>query len=238
MRSKLIAFFDNPFMEFHYRPLQGQVLYIFSCQPQTPVLAETASISHKGGRPERLRHDPVPVFLRSVQLREQPLTAIHDELKILDDRRLIGKNPRRRHVKSNSQPRRLRRCAVRPDHDSSFRFPPGDSVPRSLHNGSSLLSHIVTSCREMPGPGARHDLAMTHRLGRACGPVPQRDLLVDLEPGRKSRQVTGSRWPCARTRLGVDVYLSEERRVGNSDPGFLVVPRPRRRLLMERVVRR
>jgi len=94
MRGKPIALLDNPFMEFHYCPLQWQVLYILSHQPQTPALAETASIGHQSGRPERLGHDPVPVYLRSVQLREEPFTAIHDELKILDDRRLIGENPR------------------------------------------------------------------------------------------------------------------------------------------------
>jgi hypothetical protein len=50
-------------------------------------------------------------------------------------------------------------------------FPPRDFVPRSLHNGNALLSHIVTSCREMLGYGAGHDLAMTHRPRHACGPV-------------------------------------------------------------------
>jgi hypothetical protein len=81
-------------MEFHYCPVQGQVPYIFSRQPETPALAETASVGHQSGRPERLRHNPIPAFLRSLQLREQPLAAIHDKLKILDDRRLIGENPR------------------------------------------------------------------------------------------------------------------------------------------------
>ena len=75
MRGKPIALLDNPFMEFHYCPLQWQVLYILSHQPQTPALAETASIGHQSGRPERLGHDPVPVYLRSVQLREEPFTA-------------------------------------------------------------------------------------------------------------------------------------------------------------------
>jgi hypothetical protein len=94
MCSKLIAFLDNPRVKFHYCPLQRQVLYIVSRQPGTPALAETASVGHQSGRPQRLRHNPVPVFLRSGQLCEQPLTAVHDKLKILNDRRLISENPR------------------------------------------------------------------------------------------------------------------------------------------------
>ena len=93
MRRKLIAFPDNPFMEFHYCPMKGQVLYIFSREPETPALAEAASVGHQGRRPERLRHNPVSVFLRLGQLRKQPLAAIHDKLKILNDPRLIGENP-------------------------------------------------------------------------------------------------------------------------------------------------
>src|SRR6266487_3357768 len=44
--------------------------------------------------PKRLRHDPVPVLLGPGQLGKQPLAAIHDELKILNDRRLAGEYPR------------------------------------------------------------------------------------------------------------------------------------------------
>jgi cold shock protein len=39
-------------------------------------------------------------------------------------------------------------------------FPPRDFVPRSSHDGNSLLSHIGTSCREMPGHAARHDASL------------------------------------------------------------------------------
>ena len=94
MRNKLIAFPDNPFMEFYYCALQRQVPHIFSRQSQIPARAETASVGHQSGPPERLRHNPIPVVVGSFQLSEQPLTAIHDKLKILDDRCLIGENPR------------------------------------------------------------------------------------------------------------------------------------------------
>jgi len=80
-------------MKFHYCPMQRQVPHIVSRQPETPALSEAASVGHQSGRPQRLRHDPIPVFLRPGQLREQPLTAIHDKLKIMNDRRLIGENP-------------------------------------------------------------------------------------------------------------------------------------------------
>jgi len=39
-------------------------------------------------------------------------------------------------------------------------FPPRDLVPRSSHDGNSLLSHIGTSCREMPGHAVRHDASL------------------------------------------------------------------------------
>jgi hypothetical protein len=81
-------------MEFRYRALQGQIPYIVSRQPGTPALAEAASVGHQRGRPQRQRHNPVPVLLGPRQFREQPLTAVHDELKILNDRRLVSENPR------------------------------------------------------------------------------------------------------------------------------------------------
>ncbi len=94
MRSKFIAFLDNPLMKFHYRPMKRQVPYIISRQPEPPALAEAASVGHHSGRPERQRHNRISIFLRSSQLRKQPLATIHDELKILNDRRLIGENVR------------------------------------------------------------------------------------------------------------------------------------------------
>jgi CspA family cold shock protein len=70
MHSKLIALLDDPFMEFHHCPMKGQVPYFFSREPETSALAEAASVGHQSGRSERLRHNPVPVFLRSGQLRK------------------------------------------------------------------------------------------------------------------------------------------------------------------------
>ena len=92
MHSKLIAFPDNPFMKFHHCPMKRQASHIFSRQPEPPALAEAASVGHQSGRPQRLRHNGIPVFLRPSQLRKQPLATIHHELKILNDRRLIGEN--------------------------------------------------------------------------------------------------------------------------------------------------
>ena len=65
-------------------------------------------------------------------------------------------------------------------------FPPRDFVPRSLHNGNPLLSHIVTSCCEMPGYGAKHDLAMTNRPGRVYGPAarPATRMVNGSPPGQ------------------------------------------------------
>lgn len=50
--------------------MKGQVPYFFSREPETSALAEAASVGHQSGRSERLRHNPVPVFLRSGQLRK------------------------------------------------------------------------------------------------------------------------------------------------------------------------
>jgi hypothetical protein len=91
--DKLVAFLDSPFMEFRYRPLQWQIPYIVNRQPGTPAVAETASVGDQRGRPQRQRHNPVPVLLGSSQFREEPLTAVHDELKILNSGRLVGENP-------------------------------------------------------------------------------------------------------------------------------------------------
>jgi len=92
--SKLVTFLDNPLVEAHYCALQMQVLYIFNRKPGTAALAEAASIGQQSRRPQRYRHNPVPVLLGSSQFREQPLTAVHDKLKILNDRRLVSESPR------------------------------------------------------------------------------------------------------------------------------------------------
>jgi hypothetical protein len=94
MPGKLVTFLDYPFVELHYRPLQRQVPYIFNHQPRTPALSETAGVGHQSGRPQRQRHNPVPILLGSGQFREQSLAAVHDKLKILNDRRLVSENPR------------------------------------------------------------------------------------------------------------------------------------------------
>src|SRR6202050_4644032 len=54
---------------------------------------------------------------------QKPLAALHDKLQVLDDRRLVGENPRGRHIKSDRQHRYLWRCAIRLAHNSSFRLP-------------------------------------------------------------------------------------------------------------------
>jgi len=79
-------------MIFHYCTLKRQVPYIFSCQPESPAVAKTTSIGNQGGRPECLWHNRISIFLRPRQLRKQPLAAVHDELKILDNRRLISED--------------------------------------------------------------------------------------------------------------------------------------------------
>jgi hypothetical protein len=81
-------------MIFHYRALEGQVSYIFSRQPESPAFAKATSIGNQSGRPERLWHNRISIFLRPGQLRKQPLATIHDELKILDNRYLIGEDLR------------------------------------------------------------------------------------------------------------------------------------------------
>jgi hypothetical protein len=70
MLGKLVTFLDYPFVKLHYRPLQRQVLYIFNCQPGTPARAETASVGQQSGRPQRQRHNPVPILLGSTEFRE------------------------------------------------------------------------------------------------------------------------------------------------------------------------
>src|SRR6266487_1739835 len=90
MNSKLIALLDNPFMKFHHRPMKRQVPYIFSRQPETPALAEAASIGHQSGRPQPPRHTHVPVSPRSRQPPQQPLAAIHDKFPIPNDPPPIG----------------------------------------------------------------------------------------------------------------------------------------------------
>jgi hypothetical protein len=67
-------------------------------------------------------------------------------LKVLNDRRLIGEDVRRRRIKSNSQRRHLWQSGVRPAHSSSFRLPGSMApAPRSSHGDNSSSSHIVTS---------------------------------------------------------------------------------------------
>jgi hypothetical protein len=81
-------------MKFHYRPMKRQFPYILSCQPESPAITEAASIGHHSGRPERQRQNRISIFRMHGQLRKQPLATIHDELKILNDRGLIGENAR------------------------------------------------------------------------------------------------------------------------------------------------
>src|SRR3981081_3246184 len=92
MHSKLIALLDNPLMIFHYCALKRQVSYIFGCQPESPTVAEATSIGDQGGRPECLWYNRILIFLRPRQLRKQPLATVHDELKLLDNRRLISED--------------------------------------------------------------------------------------------------------------------------------------------------
>lgn len=70
MLGKLDAFLDYPFVKLHYRPLQRQLPYIFHRQPGTPALTETASVGQQSRRPQRQRHNPVPVLLGPGQFRE------------------------------------------------------------------------------------------------------------------------------------------------------------------------
>ena len=105
VRGELVALLEDPLVELHDRPVQGQVPDVLGGQAEPLALAEAAAVGQHGGRPERQRYQRIPVFLGLGQLGEQPLAAVHDELKILDDRRLIGENMRGRHVEGNGRHR-------------------------------------------------------------------------------------------------------------------------------------
>jgi len=69
-------------VELHHRAVQGQVLDVVVGQREPLALAEATAIGEHGGRPQRQRHQLVPLFLRLVQLGEQSLAAVHDELEL------------------------------------------------------------------------------------------------------------------------------------------------------------
>ena len=92
--SELVALPEEPFVERRHRPLQGQALHVVAGQPGLSGAVEAAGIGDERRRPQRDRHRRVGVRVGRRQLRQQPLAAVHDELEILDDGRLVGQDPR------------------------------------------------------------------------------------------------------------------------------------------------
>ena len=63
-------------------PCRGRFLNVVVGQGKTLALAEAAAVGEHGGRPQRQRHQRVPLLLGLGQVGEQPLTAVHDELEL------------------------------------------------------------------------------------------------------------------------------------------------------------
>ena len=81
-RGELVALLEDPLVELHHRAVQGQVLDVLVGQGEPLALAEAAAVGEHGGRPQRQRHQLVPLLLGLGQLGEQPLAAVHDELEL------------------------------------------------------------------------------------------------------------------------------------------------------------
>ena len=121
MGGQLVAFPDHPIVELHHLALQRQAPYILGRQPEPLAFGKAAVVGDKSRRPQRLRHHFFAFFLGFNQLGEQPFAALHDELKILDGRDLVGQDLGRGQVERYRE-HRLLCCRVRPGHSTPFRL--------------------------------------------------------------------------------------------------------------------